>query len=391
MKLTYEEHFMSHRPDGRFVTHLGALMERLRHENPLLRLPDDITAQTYPAWREQVIEKLKEVYQMPEREAQPAPVLLSCEKREGYRLEKWEMYPDAYSAVPFLLLVPDSAGEDSRVPAVLCQPGAQTSKEWLAGEAAPNHVRTWTKYPERNHMAVHYVKNGMVALALDNPGTGECGLGDGLYPSHTKLVDGYLFTGTSYFAVVTSQMMLALDFLRTLPYVDADRLAVSGHSLGTIPSLCLGLLRDDVKAVVFNDFVSSPIHRYYATTEVESDVIHQFSTVWAMIPGMWKWFGHDDLLAALAPKYLAVNEGGPISVLDRIHLGYRLAGAEDHLQITHYPKYQDPAMRLYDDEHELPKYGLSGEDYFAHCNVDAPDHSFRAEPSVKLLKKCFSL
>lgn len=39
----------------------------------------------------------------------------------------------------------------------------------------------------------------------------------------------------------------------------------------------------------------------------------------------------------------------------------------------------------------LPLYGLRKEAYFEHCSVDAPDYSFREEPSIRFLKKCFSM
>ena len=39
----------------------------------------------------------------------------------------------------------------------------------------------------------------------------------------------------------------------------------------------------------------------------------------------------------------------------------------------------------------LPLYGLTEEAYFEHCSVDVPDHSFREEPSIRFLKKCFSM
>ncbi|MBE6568307.1 MAG: hypothetical protein E7657_06585, partial [Ruminococcaceae bacterium] len=68
---------------------------------------------------------------------------------------------------------------------------------------------------------------------------------------------------------------------------------------------------------------------------------------------------------------------------------YALHGAEDHLQVTHYPKYSDPASRS--KIYEPPMYGLSDDAYFEYSNVDAPDHSFRKEPSVAFLTRCFGL
>ena len=110
---------------------------------------------------------------------------------------------------------------------------------------------------------------------------------------------------------------------------------------------------------------------------------------WHEIPGLWKWFSHQDLLAALAPKYLACNEGGAEKYIETIRRGYEAAEVPDHLQISHYPMYADPVKRTHHGD--LPKYGLSEESYFGYCYVDAPDHSFRKDPSISFLKKCFEL
>lgn len=126
-----------------------------------------------------------------------------------------------------------------------------------------------------------------------------------------------------------------------------------------------------------------------ATTEEPEDNMGQNSGNWHEIPGQWKWFSHQDLLAALAPKFLACNEGGAEVYIDTVKRGYETVGAGDNFQISYYPKFADPKTR---NRHgELPKYGLSDETCFECCYVDAPDHSFRAEPSVRLLKKCFGM
>ena len=109
---------------------------------------------------------------------------------------------------------------------------------------------------------------------------------------------------------------------------------------------------------------------------------------WHEIPGLWKYFSHQDLLAALAPKFLACGEDGAETYLDTIRRGYEAAGAPERLQISCYPKYADPKFRKHG---ALPLYGLTEETCFEHCSVDVPDHSFREEPSICFLKKCFSM
>ena len=395
MDLTYEIHFKSSRPDGRITSSIAAHMEMMRRYHPILALPSDISSEEFPVWQEKVKRKARELLLLPEFSNQPEPVRLSRVQREGYAVEKWELYPDDVSVVPFLMLIPDGVNENNPAPAVICLPGSTHSKELLAGEELLDRPTCrCSKYPDRNCMAKHYAQNGIIALAFDNPETAEVALdtaheGDYGSSSRIQMCFGLIQSGLCYAGISVFQKMSAVRFLKTLTFVDQNRLGVSAHSLGTMPALFLGLLCDEIKAVVFNDFVCDPRERYMAITEEPENRMEQNCGNWHEIPGLWKWFGHQDLLAALAPKYLACNEGGADDYIQTVRRGFSLAHASDRLQISYYPKYSDPASRIHPEE--MPKYGLSSESYFEHGYVDAPDHSFRAEPSVKLLKLAFGM
>lgn len=242
-------------------------------------------------------------------------------------------------------------------------------------------------------MAQYMAQNGMIAFTFDNPETAECAIdiereGDYGNCTRTRLCFGYIQSGMCYAGISVFQKLCLLRHMKTLPFVDQNRIAVSSHSLGSLPSLFLGLLSDDVKAVIFSDFVCDPIERYVSITEEPEDRMTQNTGNWHKIPGLWKYFSHQNLLAALAPKFLACSEGGAETYLDTIRRGYKAAGVPERLQISYYPKYADPEFRKHG---ALPLYGLRKEAYFEHCSVDAPDHSFRKEPSIRFLKKCFSL
>lgn len=395
MKLTYETHYRSDRPDGRFTSSLAAHMEMLRHYEPLLSLKETVDTGNFDRWRTDVRAKMRELLLLPEVTEQPAPVRISRVQRDGYAVEKWELYPDDYTVVPFLLLIPDGVDAEHKAPAVMCLPGSIFSKEFLAGEPLlDREACRFEKMPDRNRMALCMVKNGMVAAAFDHPEIAECALETGRpgeygQTARVQMCYGYIQSGYCYPGVSTFQKMRCLDFLKTLDYVDQERIAVSAHSLGTVPALALGLLCDEIKAVVFNDFLCDSRVRFASVTEEESTRMEHNDGNWHEIPGLWKWFGHQDLLAALAPKYLALNEGGPDELMEVVRRGYALAGASDRLQISYYPKYADPASRIYGGK--FPRFGISMDEYFAHAYVEPTDHSFRKEPAVRLLKKCFDM
>ena len=61
----------------------------------------------------------------------------------------------------------------------------------------------------------------------------------------------------------------------------------------------------------------------------------------------------------------------------------------DRVAIHGYPKYADELTHVHHGA--PPRFGLSRPDYDAINYIDAPDHSFRAAPSLALLKKAFGM
>ncbi len=393
MKITYETHFKSNRADGRFNSAFAAFMEKMRNTKPLLSLPENITKDEFSVWQNTLKSKVKELLLFPEKPFLPETKKLSSIKRDTYTVEKWEFYPDKYSAVTFLILVPDTATKENPAPMVMCFPGSTASKEALAGESLLDKAQcTFMKYPERIKMAYHYVKNGMVAVAFDNIETAENAIDierdhDWGYSSRIQLCHGLMQMGYCYFGLSVFQKLCVLEFLKTLSYVDANKIAVSGHSLGADDAMYMGLLSKDIKAIIFNDLVLSEMHRYFATTEYDEREMCNSSGVWHEIPSSFKYYSRVDILSALSDKYLALNEGGGQYDLDKIINAFNLMGNIDNLQITHYPKFQDEKMRS--KQYKPQNYGYSQDSYFEYTNTDSSDHSFRAEPSIRFLRKVF--
>ncbi len=395
MKYTYEEYYKSHRPDGRIMSSQAAYMELLRRERPVLSVPKDLTKESFLAWQKEIRAKAVALLNIPKWNKQPDPVLLSSVQRDGYRAEKWEFYPNDVAVVPVLMLIPDTATAENPAPAVFCFTGSNHNKEFIADEplieGKAGHIN---RYPERNRMGRYYAQAGAIAVCFDHPGIGETALDtdDVNYGWHSRtlltnllLMAGYSFTGYS-----VAQALCFLEYIKTLPFVDNSRIATSGHSLGTETAIYMAMATDDISAVIFNDMCASHIDRALSVTEHETleEPLSLFGS-YHLIPGTASYFDLKDLCAALSPRALAMNEGGPDCYLDAIRSAYAVMGAEDKLSITHYPKYQDPATRSYHGE--IPLHGLSVQSHFDWSYTDAPDHSFRREPSVAHLKKVFGL
>ena len=392
--LSYEKNFAP-RADGRYVCTLAAKMARVRDTKPLLELPEELDAEKLEAWKREVRDKLRELLALPEPTPQPEPVLLSSVQREGYRVEKWEFYPDDYTAVPFLALIPDEASPENPVPAVMCFLGSNHNKEFIAGEPQIDHPNCLvTRYPERNRMGKYFAQNGMAAFVFDNPAIGETSVmgdpafGETQYYSRVQLCAGYLQFGMNYLTVTVSQKLRFMEqFLCKQGYVDQKRIAVSGHSLGTEVGIMLSVLRDDISAMVFNDCVTDGARRFAGITEEPENQMSQDIGNWHTVPGMLKYFDLRELCAAFAPNPLALTEGAGNYSLEIIRRAYAAAGVEDKLTVSYYPAYQEPATR--NKLGPMPWYGMTEQDYFDHNYLVAPDHSFRKEPALAFLKSCF--
>ena len=186
--------FVSDRPDGRFVSTVGFVHAHLKNLRPKLAFDPEMDPHDFPAWRKAVRGKLRELMCFPEAPEQPEPRQLWREQREGYELQKWEAYPEPLSVVPFLVLVPEGVSESA--PAVLCSPGSTASKESMAGELEPDGSKAAHPHWERNRMAWWYAREGIVAVAVDNPGIGE--LSDSIRAERHEICVHTVWAGRHY-------------------------------------------------------------------------------------------------------------------------------------------------------------------------------------------------
>lgn len=401
LNLTDAEHFTSHRPDGRNASTLAALMEMMRQRPGDLNLPEQLDKETFAAWQQQVRVRAKELMNLPAPTPQPAPVMLSSVQREGYRVEKWEYYPDDYSVVPFLALIPDGVDAAHPAPAVMCMLGSNHTKEFSAAEpelsSHPNLDEGDLHYPERNRMAQYIAQSGMVAYTFDNPGIAETSIITdpevGMSDMYTRqvLCNHLLNDGLAYVALTVFHRLQFVDqFLLKQDYVDKERIGISSHSLGTEGAIFLGLLRDEIKAIVFNEDLHDDRSRFMCITEHAGQRMFQNYGNWHIVPGQFASFGYQDMCAAFAPRYLGMTEGGADGYMKTIIRAYEFCDAMDHLVLNYYTDYMDPAKRQ--TKVDVPPRGLSsGEFYNKYMYVTVSDHSFRREPALKLLKRAFGM
>ena len=161
----------SDRGDGRLLSTYAIVHEMLKDTHPQYAYRSGMSAQEFTQWQDGVRAAMVEIMKFPEIKGQPSPVCVKTEKKEGYILEKWEFYPFPKSVSTFLVLKPEHL--KGAVPGVLCIPGSGRTKEGLAGEPGICDKLTEDYNNPKVSMALNMVKEGYVAVAVDNAAAGE--------------------------------------------------------------------------------------------------------------------------------------------------------------------------------------------------------------------------
>lgn len=385
-----EEHatFQTNRTDGRFVSSRAVAHHLMKELEPAFSFRPSMQAADFKTWQKHVRLQMKQLMKHPQLQNLPDPVCIRTEQRDGYRLEKWEAYPLPACVVPFLVLIPDNLDEKHPSPAVLCIPGWGGTKEELAGEPqlyAPDKPTQESK----NSMAYQYVKAGLIAVAVDNPGSGE--LADLETEAKSYAYDFQTFArsllelGWNYLGYSSYTNQHILNWMKHHPLMRKDRLIVSGFSFGTEPLMALGNMDESIYAFVYNDFLCRTRERDLVLTMPDekgrrgwpNDISH-------LIPAFLCNFDFPDLVAALAPRPVICTEGGLDRDLNLVKRAYELAGHPENFTFYHYKDLQDSTKRK--NLMTLPE-GLDGETYFKLVNVQPENHYFKSEYIIPWIKE----
>ena len=358
-------------------------------EDPKLKYREDMSFEECAEWKQKVTAKMKELMAFSENMYKmPKVNLLLSKQRGSYRIEKYEISPEPHLWMTFLMMIPNEASNENKLPAVLCCPNRRGEKEHLCGEEfcdleyelTPAQNREPPKYVYSNMQALHYCRSGMIAIACEDMCVGEhaCEVDDG---DINKML---LNVGRHMMGVTVEVRFAIMQWLKTLPFVDRERLAVSANSHGVDSALYVALLDKDIKAFLYNDglhdwksMISATCPSAKANTTADGAAEIEpalFALPYSqMYPGKWAWYTQTDLLAAYAPRKLYITEGGRTEDLERLARVYEKWGKPDHFRYDYLPEYRDPAARKHDHS-PLPR-PITAEKYWEYCNM-IPEKNF---------------
>ena len=127
--------------------------------------------------------------------------------------------------------------------------------------------------------ALNFVKEGYIAVAVDNPAAGEASdlerytLGSNY--DYDVVSRHLLELGWSYLGYASYLDMQVLNWMKTQDHIRKDRIVVSGFSLGTEPMMVLGTLDTSIYAFIYNDFLCQTQERAEVITMPDkTDAVH---------------------------------------------------------------------------------------------------------------------
>ncbi|HRH94601.1 MAG TPA: alpha/beta hydrolase family protein [Prosthecobacter sp.] len=299
---------------------------------------------TLEAWQTQRVEiraKLNELLgDLPPRPPVSAFQIITREDKGTYTLETLQFDNGAGEIVKGFLFVPKPATAQSKAPAILyCH--------WHGGQydIGKQELLQTNATPVAPGPAL--AEAGYVVLGIDAPCFGERN-GQGPDGPQQKGSAGEmtaakfnLWAGRTLWGMIMRDDLTALDYLCSRPEVDAQRIGVTGISMGSTRSWWIMALDDRPRAAV----CVACMTRYEELIRAGMLKAHG---IYYFVPGMLKHFDTEAVIALAAPRpmlFMTGNQDGGSPIEGVSHLGeivakvYALHGddAKARFENTIYP------------------------------------------------------
>ena len=256
--------------------------------------------------------------------------------KHGYRAEKLTYESEPGIAIPALLFVPD--GGPTRKPAIVL--ADSRGKSAAAAEAEELSGK------------------GYIVLVPDLRGFGETQPALDRRGYFVRYFGDYENTLTALLIGKTMAGMRALDIVRGVDLlaarrdVDASRIAATGQASAALPTLFAALFDNRISKLALDGILVS--YESVVNGRIQQGIVDQ------VVPSALKYFDLPDVVAALAPRQVAIFNGmNPLGQeltaralreeYARALAAYRTAGAQAALQITVRDSDEQPLAPMLED------------------------------------------
>ena len=264
-----------------------------------------------------------------------------------------DVYPDVFAWG--ILLMPKDLKPGERRPVVVCQHGL---------EGLPSDVITEDPKDDAFHFyngyAARLADRGFVVFAPHNPYRGE--------DKFRQLQRKANPLKASLFSVIIAQHSRILDWLGTLPFVDASRIGFYGLSYGGLTALRVPAVLDryavSISSAGFNDWTRK-------TVTVDSPTSYAFLGEYEVPDfNLGQTFSHAEMAALIAPRPFMVERGhsDPVGLDEWVASEYaKVRRLYDHLGIG-----DQPAIEFFNGGHAINSVGTF-EFLHKHLNWPKPE------------------
>lgn len=226
------------------------------------------------------------------------------------------------------LVLDDGAG--ARIPAVVVLP-RRSRPPWPAilyhhshfGDYAVGLEELFEPWPVRETPAAALARRGFAVLAIDARGFGaRQGRGPGGphetgRDEETSLAKAYLWAGTSLWAMMVRDDLIALDHLAARPEVDPRRIGATGMSMGSTRTWWLAALDERIAAAA----CIACLTRYRTLLAHRALARHG---IYYYVPGILRRLDAEAVVSLIAPRPLLAmtgdrDPGSPVAGVRAIH------------------------------------------------------------------------
>jgi len=295
----------------------------------------------FKLWKQDFKKKLTQLLgEFPKQVPLNAEIIskVDCDKYIRYKV----VYDtEKYFSIPAWLLVPKGAKEKKeKYPAVLALHGhgffGKDSVVGIIEGGECNERKNEINSAKYNYGQV-LAEEGYVVLAPDARVFGELkSIKDpfGRDPCNINFIKA-LYLGDVLLTLNIWDMMKAIDYLLTLPYVDREKIGACGLSFGGTRTTYISIFDNRVKASVIMGYMPKTIG-YVLDPRGMNTCGSQF------LPGIYKYGDVSDIIGLIAPKPLMLQAGiddtcFPIEqqrvCCEEVKKIYKSARAEDKLEI----------------------------------------------------------
>jgi len=261
-------------------------------------------------WQQETRGLVRQALLAPEATVPFAPEILESQDRGSYIAEKVALNITDESRVNALILKPKSPPPYPAI-VLLHDHGSKFDigkekmiKPW-GNEEQLASAQAWVdKFFTGKFVGDELAKRGYLVIAIDAPGFGE--RGPVTYEQQQALASNFYNLGRSLAGTMAYEDTRTVDFLASLPDVDAKRIGAVGFSMGAYRAWQVAALSENVAATAAISWFGN----YDGLMTPGNNILRGQSSFYMLHPGLASKLDIPDVASLVAPRPLLIFNGG---------------------------------------------------------------------------------